>query len=209
MTHTKPPSHIDPEEVLRRARDGDQPALDELLAMYRPYLRLLARLQDRRQLRAKLDESDLVQEALTVAHQRFSQFRGRSEAEMAAWMRSILASTSANALRHYTRERRDVRLEERLQASLDDSSQALSRTMVEPAHNESPSEHAVRRERAVLMARALEQLPDDYREVLILRELERLPLGDVAERMGRSKGAVQKLWARAIVRMRQVLGDEP
>ena len=61
----------------------------------------------------------------------------------------------------------------------------------------------MRRERAVLLANVLSELPADYREVLVLRELEGKSLAEVAERMGRSPNAVQKLWARALVLLRR------
>jgi RNA polymerase sigma-70 factor (ECF subfamily) len=72
-----------------------------------------------------------------------------------------------------------------------------------------PSQHAARREQAVLLADALGKLPDDYREVIILRHLEGLPFAEVAGRMGRSEDSVQKLWVRALANLRRTLGGEP
>jgi RNA polymerase sigma factor, sigma-70 family len=58
----------------------------------------------------------------------------------------------------------------------------------------------------VLVADALSQLPKDYREVLILRHLEGLSFPEVAKRMGRTLSSVDKLWVRALARLRRVLG---
>ena len=58
----------------------------------------------------------------------------------------------------------------------------------------------------VLVADALSQLPEDYREVLILRHLESLSFPEVAKRMGRTLSSVDKLWVRALARLRRVLG---
>ena len=66
-----------------------------------------------------------------------------------------------------------------------------------------------RREQAVLLADALNHLPADYREVLILRHLEGLTFPEVADRMGRSLDSVEKLWVRALPRLRRALGAEP
>jgi RNA polymerase sigma-70 factor (ECF subfamily) len=74
------------------------------------------------------------------------------------------------------------------------------------AQQSSPSQQAARREQAVLLADALEQLPEDYREVLVLRHLEALTFPEVAARMGRSLDSVEKLWMRGLVRLRQVMG---
>jgi RNA polymerase sigma-70 factor (ECF subfamily) len=55
----------------------------------------------------------------------------------------------------------------------------------------------------VLLASALAELPADYREVLVLRELEGKSLREVAEAMGRTANGVQKLWARALIQLRR------
>jgi RNA polymerase sigma-70 factor (ECF subfamily) len=195
------------ERMLRRAQGGDTQVRGQLLETYRNYLRLLARLQIDRRLQGKLDASDLVQETFMKAYRGFDQFRGHTEAELLAWLRKLLATTLTDlAHRRYGRQRRDVRLEQRLAADLDRSSAALDRALV--AGQSSPSEQAVHREQAVLVADALDQLPEHYREVLVLRHLEGLSFAEVAKKMGRSLGAVEKLWMRALARLRISLGGE-
>jgi RNA polymerase sigma-70 factor (ECF subfamily) len=191
----------DPLHLIKRARGGDESALGELLQLYRPYLMLLARLKADRQLQAKLDDSDLVQDTCLSAHRDFADFRGASEPEFTAWLREIMAHVAANWARDHRRQRRDVRRERQLHYLLDQSSLMLERALVDP--DPSPSQSAVRRERAVLLANALDELPDDYREVLVLRELEGKSLDEVAEAMGRTPNAAQKLWARALVQLRR------
>jgi RNA polymerase sigma-70 factor (ECF subfamily) len=100
-----------------------------------------------------------------------------------------------------------VRLEQALQVELDQSSQVLDRGLVSPLS--SPSQRAVRREQATWLAEALEKLPEDYREVLVLHHLEECAFPDVARRMGRSVEAVKKLWARALARLRKSVGGAP
>jgi RNA polymerase sigma-70 factor (ECF subfamily) len=203
----------DPVELLQAARAGDRPALGRLLELYRNYLRLLARLQVGRRLRGKADPSDLVQEAFLAAQRTFAQFRGSSEAELVDWLRQILASKLVDLARRYLGTgQRDVRLERQLADDLDDSSRALGAALAAPSS--SPSQRAVRREQAVLLADAIKSLPEDYGEVIILRHLEGLPLAAVAARMGRSVESVKKLWVRGIARLRQTLagpemGDPP
>jgi RNA polymerase sigma-70 factor (ECF subfamily) len=68
---------------------------------------------------------------------------------------------------------------------------------------------AVRREQAVRLADALDRLPANYRDVLVLRHLEGLTFPEVARRMGRSLGSVEKLWIRALAQLRRVVGEVP
>jgi RNA polymerase sigma-70 factor (ECF subfamily) len=197
--------HSDLERLIDRARAGDASVLGKLLEGYRNYLTLLARLTLGRRLQGKLDDSDLVQEAFLEAHRDFGQFRGTTEKELTSWLRRILAHNLANVVRHYCgTQGRDVRLERELEVELERSSQIADPGLV--AAPSSPSREAAHREQMVLVANALSQLPKDYREVLILRHLEGLSFPEVAKRMDRTLSSVDKLWVRALARLRRVLG---
>jgi RNA polymerase sigma-70 factor (ECF subfamily) len=195
----------DPEHLLLEARAGDGATLGRLLELYRRYLALLARVQIGQRLQGKVDASDLVQETFLEAHRHFPRFQGASEAQFVHWLRQILAAKLADLLRRYLgTQGRDVRLEREIEAAFDRSSVLLDRGLVAP--QPSPSQQAARREQAVLLADALGELPDDYREVIVLRHLEGLTFPQVAERMGRSLDSVEKLWLRALGKLRQLLG---
>jgi RNA polymerase sigma-70 factor (ECF subfamily) len=192
------------EPLLRRAREGDTPALGQLLESYRAYLVVLARIQVGRRLQGKVDASDVVQEAFLGAHRDFPQFRGSTERELLGWLRGILASLLANLVRHYQgTKRRDIRLERQLNVELEQSSVALDRGLIAP--QSSPSHQAARREQSVLLAEALGQLPEDLRELLILRHLEGLTFPEVAARMGRTVDSVKKQWPRALASLRRLM----
>lgn len=195
---------LEPETLLNRARVGDIPALGQLLELYRSYLLVLARVQIGRRLQSKVDASDVVQEVFLGAYRAFPQFRGTSEREFLGWMRQVLASVLANLVRHYQgTQRRDIRLEQQLALELDQSSQALDRNLA--ASESSPSHQAIRREQSVLLAEALGRLPEELRELLILRHLEGLTFPEVAERLNRPVDTLKKLWPRALAELRQVL----
>jgi RNA polymerase sigma-70 factor (ECF subfamily) len=198
----------DPEVLLTAARQTGEPGLGRLLERYRAYLSLLARAQIGRHLRSRVDDSDVVQETFLAAHRDFATFRGTTEAEFVGWLRNILAARLADLMRQHVKAKaRDARLEKRLAGELDRSSQALAFALA--ARGPSPSQEVARRELGVLLADAIKQLPADYGEVIVLRHLEGLSFAEVAARMGRSVDSVEKLWVRALARLRRRLGDEP
>ncbi len=198
-------SHPDFDHLLWRARAGDAAAEGQLLEGYRSYLSLLARLQISRRLQGKVDAADLVQETFLEAHRHLARFRGSTEAELVSWLRQILATQVAHLVRRYCgSQRRNVLLERELALELEKSSQVLDHGLL--AKDSSPSQQAQRREQAVLLAEALERLPPDYREVIILRHLEGLTFPQVAQRLGRTVDSVDKLWIRALDRLRRTLG---
>ncbi|MBI5761621.1 MAG: sigma-70 family RNA polymerase sigma factor [Planctomycetales bacterium] len=190
--------------LLNAARAGDGLAQGDLLRRFEPWLRLLVRMQWESRFQAKFDASDIVQQTLLEAVRAFPQFRGSTEAELAAWLRQILAHALAHEIRRYHGvQKRDVSLEVSLNAELVQSSQRLGTLLAESWP--SPSQQAAQRELDVLLADVLTRLPDDYREVLILRHLESLSHDDIAVRMNRSAGAVRMLWVRALASLRNEL----
>lgn len=198
----------DPEQLLCLARTGQEQALGQLLQLYRNYLRLLARLEIGRRLQGKVDDSDLVQDTFLQAHRHFARFRGTTEAELVSWLRQILADVVGKLVRRfYGTQRRNVRLERELVAEIDQSSRTLGEGLA--ARQSSPSQQAARREQSVLLADALQRLPETYREVIVLVHLEGLRFGEVARRMGRSVDSVKNLWARAVARLKRALRSSP
>jgi RNA polymerase sigma-70 factor (ECF subfamily) len=199
----EPADEIDPAALLHRARGGDAGAVGQLVDHYRPYLAMLARLGASRRLQGKYDDSDLVQETLLLVQRDLPDFRGKTEAELLVWLRCIMASVSAKHVRHYSRQRRDAALECQIEDDLNQSSQVVERVLM--ARDTSPSEKSIKRERAVILSRALTQLPADYREALIIHRLEGMTIAQTAERMGRSVDSVQKLLARGLLELRRRL----
>src|ERR1700737_1670806 len=126
----------------RRSHPGEPPteAPAPDLEPFRAYLRLLARLHLDPRLRGKLDPSDVVQETLLQGYRALAGFRGRGGAELAAWLRQILARNLAYAVRDLGRARRDVGRERSLEAALDESASRLEAWLA--AKQSSPSQQA-------------------------------------------------------------------
>lgn len=191
-------------DLLAAARNQSPGELDRLFAACRNYLNLLARNQVESWLRAKADASDLVQQTMLEAYRDFHHFRGSTEAEWLAWLRRILAHNAAQFVRHYRgTEKRQIALEVRCQVNGASGTGSFGFQPADPG--ESPSQQLLRKERELLLADALMQLSEDHREVICLRNLQRLPFDEVARRMGRTRPAVQMLWMRAVQKLQETL----
>jgi RNA polymerase sigma-70 factor (ECF subfamily) len=205
------PSRDNVVALISRARRGSGDSLGRLLQMYRNYLMVLAGTQIERRLQPRMSPSDIVQETMLRAHANFGQFRGASEPELIGWLRQILVNNLAKFVeQHVLAARRDVRREvsiERLGQALEQSTIQLAALL--PAGSRSPSAAAQQREEAVLLADRLAMLAPDYREVLMLRNLQGLPFETIAEQMERSVSATRMLWLRAIEKLRGLYaGDQ-
>jgi RNA polymerase sigma-70 factor (ECF subfamily) len=195
-----------PEHLLSLVRAGSRDALGRLLDGYRDYLLLIAQRELDGDLKAKGGASDLVQETFLEAQRDFAQFHGAGEAELLAWLRQLLLNNLANFTRHF-RETAKRGVDREMPLGADRSSLNPAAAVVGDAPT--PSDVAVQHEQAEAVQRALDRLPDDYREVLLLRYREDLPFEEVAQRLGRSVNAVRKLWARALDRFQEEMRTPP
>lgn len=199
-------SYFEPkiDTLLMSARAGTQGCLAQLLQAFSSYLWLLAAEQIDHRVQARVSPSDVVQDTLFEAHRDFVQFVGQSTPEFLSWLRQILIRNLSRVVeQHVLTEKRDARREvslDKIGASVDRSATCLAAFL----HDDitSPSSHAQRAEQVLALADVVAQLAPDYRQVIVLRHLEGLPFKEVAERMGRSQGAVRMLWLRAIEQLR-------
>jgi RNA polymerase sigma-70 factor (ECF subfamily) len=151
----------------------------------------------------KLDPSDLVQQTLLKAHQSRDQFRGSSEAEHLAWLRTILANTLTDAIRKFAPKA--GKRERSLEASLEQSSRRLEAIVA--ADQTSPSQRVIRHEQLFRLAEALARLPDDQRQAVELRHLQRLATAEIARQMNRSVSAIGGLLQRGLRALRVNLDE--
>jgi len=173
------------------------------LERFRGYLLVLARLQLDSRMQAKLDASDVVQQTLTRAVQRWNQFRGTSDAELAGWLRQIMANDLANVVRDFARDKRDVARECSLEAALERSSRGIEGWLA--AEQTSPSAGAQRNEELLRAATALAGLPAAQYEAVTLYHLQSWTIGQIAEHQGRSTTAVAGLIKRGLKAVREQL----
>jgi RNA polymerase sigma-70 factor (ECF subfamily) len=176
------------------------------LERYRPLLQLLAwQLRLDQRLQSRFGRSDLVQETLLRAVAAFGQFSGSTEAELICWLQTILHNTFREWIRREKAGRRSPVLEASLEAAVQASSVRLARILA--AEQSSPSERAERGEVLLRWAEAVERLPADQRDVVLLRDLHELPVKHIAERLGRSEKSVAGLLLRGRQQLRQSFPD--
>jgi RNA polymerase sigma-70 factor (ECF subfamily) len=194
-------------ELICGARDGDDECRDQLFELCRSYLGFAARAQVESWLRVKVDASDLVQQTMLEAHRDFAKFQGSTEQEWLGWLRRILAHNVSDFIRHYkgTAKRRV----QREVPFRDPNVSGPAPGAPEPAATDrTPSQELALLDDSLRVTEALSSLSPDHQEVIVLRNLERLPFNEVAERMGRTRPAVQMLWMRAIKKLQEALGEE-
>jgi RNA polymerase sigma-70 factor (ECF subfamily) len=197
------------EALLLGAKAGDRDDLGELLTRYRSYLMLLATNQIEKRLQPRVSPSDIVQETMLKAHKNFGQFEGSSEKELLAWLRQILIHSLARFVEQYMlAAKRDIRREISIDHSPHAEDDNLSPRRSElPFEGQSPSGIVQQREETRLLAQRLAELPEDYREVLVLRNIQGLSFEEAAARLDRSVGATRMLWLRALEKLRTGFRD--
>ncbi len=197
------------QQLLDVALEGQLADVGQLLCLHTQYLRALANNQLDRRLRHRLSPSDLVQDTLLEAIRDFKSFRGSTTAELVGWLRRILIHNLINASeQHLKTEKRDVRREvsiQKLEAAGDNENRieiAIRATVI------SPSANVRGKEQSSQLAHALSELSLEQRQVVIMRHIDGLPFGEIANRLQRTSGACRMLWLRAIENLRDVLQEQ-
>lgn len=192
-------------DLLDRAREGDVGARNELFDRCRNYVSILARVHIESWLQAKVDPSDLVQQTLLEAYRGMGKFEGQSEGEWLAWLKQILKHNATDYIRRYkgTAKRRIQR-----EVPMEAPRHGSSLFRIDPSDPaDTPSQMVLQQENEIQLAEAVSRLDEDYQEVILLRNVQRLSFNEVAERMDRSRPAVQMLWLRALRKLKELLRD--
>ena len=189
-------------ELVEQAQAGSDEAREEVLRSLQSYLLAIANREMYSALRPKVGASDLVQRTLHQAEQGLHNFQGATQEKLLAWVKQILRNEINQVRRTYfATDKRDIRRE--VPASGDSN---LRRQIVDTCPT--PATEAALQEEAARLRKAMAQLSADHRNVLMLRNWERLSFQDIGVRMDRSADAAKKLWARALAQLREKLGRE-
>jgi len=179
---------------------SDSITRENLFARIRDYLRILARIGLDPRLRAKLDESDVVQQTLLEAHRDWEQFRGGSDGERYAWLKRILARNLSGLVRDFTRGKRDVNRE-----AAEASSHRLANWL---ATDQTTAATALQREEEMAaLALALASLGEQQREAVILRHWHDWTVAAIAAELRTTPDAVTGLLYRGLKNLRRLLRE--
>ena len=197
----------DTEQLLACAVQGDQAALGQLLAQHRSRLRHLIALRLDRRLQARLDPSDVLQEALAEAARRLVDYARLRPLPFYPWLRQIAWERLVQLHRRHVRAgKRTVRREQADLPLSDESALALADRLV--FRGSSPSARLQHSEQRRRVQAILEQLAASDREVLVLRYLEHLSTQELAAVLGLTPAGVKTRQLRALQRLRDLLGDD-
>jgi RNA polymerase sigma-70 factor (ECF subfamily) len=195
--NSKPPENQDFDLLLQQARLGSESARNELFRLVQKYLGFLAQEHFQSTLSAKAGVSDVVQQTMMHAAQQLDQFQGSSALQFRGWLRQILLNEIRSMQRHFGAKRRDAG-QERSWLHGPESDHDLAGELP------TPSRELMALEESCRVHEILEKLPEDLRLVIQLRNWERLPFHEIADRMGVTLNRAAKMWYQALVELRRM-----
>ena len=185
--------------LIKRIKDGDLAAYETIVSRYwdRTYARVIQLLNNRQ------DAEEVTQDAFIRAQRGLESFRG--EASFGTWLYQIATNLARNRYWYWFRRKRDQSFSIDQPLS-DDSDMTLEDFM--PSEQESPSQYAITQEFVDRVAICMDELSEQHREVLVLRNIENMSYDAIADRLGLSVGTVKSRIARGRERLRDLMGDD-
>jgi RNA polymerase sigma-70 factor (ECF subfamily) len=198
------------DDLLRRARAGDQGALAALFTHYRERLKRMVRLRLDRRLSGRVDASDVLQEAYLEVHKRFAEYAGQDELPFFLWLRLVTGQKLTDVHRHHLGAKmRDAGQEVSLYRGALPEATSASLAAHLLGKMTSATQAAIRAEHKLLVQEALNSMDPLDREVLVLRHFEHLSNDETALTLGLKKSAASQRYIRALKRLKEILASIP
>jgi RNA polymerase sigma-70 factor (ECF subfamily) len=193
-------------ELLDGAKQGDPDAVDRLMDRHRDSLHRMIECRLNRGVAARVDASDIVQEALLTASRRLSDYLKDPRLPFHAWLRQLARDRLNDVYRRQLADKRNVAREQHVppdeRSSLDPIAQLRDMELT-------PAAQLLRKEFADRFHQAVDQLSDDAREIILMRHAEQLTNSQAAELLGLSEPAAAMRYLRALKQLKSILGDTP
>ena len=200
------PENENTQELLMGVKAGDDDAVNGLLDRHREAVRRLVQMRLDRKIRQRVGVSDVVQDVLISAHRRLQDYLKSPAMPFHLWIRQITKDRIIDAhRRHRVSAKRSVDREQpaHVPANMDHSSLAIANQLVDGEIT--PMAAATQRELASRVEQTITELPEQDRDILLMRHYEFLSNQEVAEALGLSQPAASMRYLRAIRRMRELL----
>ena len=197
------------QELIVGAREGDADAVNRLLDRHREAVRRMIDMRMDRQLRQRVDASDIMQDVLVDAHRRLGDYLKDPAMPFHLWLRHMAQDRLIDAhRRHRVAAKRSVDREQPMVAAgrMDRSTLELAVQLCDGQRT--PAAEAQWNELQQQFQAALEELEEKDREVMLMRHFEKLSNTEVAESLGITPPAASMRYLRAVRRLREVLGPD-
>ena len=186
------------QELLERCRAGDERAFDDLVVRHqqRAFNVAFQLLRDHE------DAREVAQDAFVRIYRSMGDFRG--DCEFTTWLHQIVVNLARNKHRWWKRRGKHMSV------SLDSAVETVDGEvpLQVAGSDDAPDVQSVKAEFVELLSRRMSELPQKFREVLVLRNVENLSYEQIAKMLGCSVGTVKSRIARAREALRNSLRDE-
>jgi len=196
--------------LLQKAAAGDVPAIQELFALYRDQLKRMVHLRLSRRVQGRVDDSDVVQEALADCSRRLQEYLADPKLPFYLWLRHMTGlKLSEVHRRHLGTQLRDADREVTLYRGGLPQADSMSLAAHLLGQLTTPSQAAIKAETRLIVQDALNNMDPTDREVLALKHFEQLSTSEIAEVLGMSKAGAGSRYLRAIKRLKEILSQIP
>jgi RNA polymerase sigma-70 factor (ECF subfamily) len=196
-------------DLVRLAQGGDTQALNKLVERYYDRVRRIVRLRLGSNLRECVDSADILQNTFIAAVQSFQAFEMRDEASLINWLSRLAQHQIIAAADYHGAKKRDHRRAVSLPGLGSTHTSSTSIDVQLPADGPMPLEQLAEAEQAEIVERCMQMLPEEYRELLILRNYAGATWETVAEQTGRpSAAAARMMHARAVIELGRLVREQ-
>ena len=195
------------QQLVALAKDGNDSALNQLFNVYGERVHWIVRLRMGKELRSKLESMDLVQDVLFSALRDLGDFTYKDEGDFLRWLSKIAENRLRDNVDKLHADKRDIRKEIRLD-NHGPTTGGRFFAVPGPIHATTPSVIMSRKEELEELAKAMDELKPEYKEVIVLAKIEGLSYKEISDKLGKSNEAVRKLVSRAMAALTSVFESD-
>lgn len=195
-------------DLIRRASEGDEFALNQLFDTHRERLQRMIRLRIDRRIQGRLDSSDVLQEAYIHVFRNLSEYINAPSTSFFIWLRNIVGLKLAEVHRqHLGTQKRDAKRDVSIYRGALPAVNSVSMAAQLLGQLTTPSQIAVKTEMRLRLQEVLDSMDEVDREIIALRHFERLNSQETADVLQMSKSGASSRYIRAMKRLKEELSE--